>query len=260
MRANNVAQENVKAAQENLDRAKAGARKEDIEAMEAQIEGLQAQVDTAQHALDDTFLKAPFKGVVAKRLVENFAKVEAQQPIFWFQDLENVEIIINLPENVVAMAKNRRGTAVKMAAVFEALPETEFAVNVKEFSTEADPGTQTYKTTLTMPQPEEINVFPGMTCTVVHYETPPGGEDGSQFLIPVTAVYDEEGKQYAWVIDSETNAVSQREIQVGDLTGDNIRVLGGLEKGETIAISGVHFLQPGMQVRLLGTEIGDQLK
>jgi hypothetical protein len=62
------------------------------------------------------------------------------------------------------------------------------------------------------------------------------------------------------VIDPDSNTVSKREIQVGDLTGDSIRVLGGLEQSETIAISGVHFLRPGMEVRMLGTEIGDQLK
>jgi membrane fusion protein, multidrug efflux system len=193
--ANDVAQANVDVSKENLDKGMAGAREEDIEAMAAQIEGLQAQVDAARHAHDDTFLKAPFKGVVARRLVENFEKVEVNQPIIWFQDLENVEIIINLPENVAATA--RRGRKAKMAAVFEALPETEFTVTLKEFSTEADPGTQTYKTTLTMPQPEEINVLPGMTCTVVHYENAAGGEDGSAFIVPVTAMYDEGGKQYA---------------------------------------------------------------
>ncbi len=256
--ANDVAVANVNASQQNLERGMAGARTEDIESTEAQIQGLQAQVDTAQHALDDTALEAPFKGVVARRLVENSENVAAKQPIIWFQDLEHVEIIINLPENVIATAS--QGMAAELKAVFDALPGKEYAVTVKEFSTEADPGTQTYKTTLTMPQPEEINVLSGMTCTVVHYEKAVGGADGSEFLIPVTAVCDEEGKQCAWVIDPETNTVSQREVQVADLTGDSIRVVGGLNRGETIAISGVHFLKKGMEVRLLGPEIGDQLK
>jgi len=265
--ANDVAQANAEAAGEDLAKAEAGAREEDINAMEAQIRGLQTQVDSAQNACDDTSLKAPFKGVVAKRLVENFEKVEAKQPIIWFQDLEYVEIIINVPENVMAWAmavmeakgdtEAENDTKAKTVAVFDALPETEFPLTLKEYSTEADPGTQTYKVTLTMPQPKEkIKVLPGMTCTVIYAGVP----EGPEFAIPVTAVYDEEGKKFAWVIDTDTNTVSKQEIQVGDLTGDGIRVLGGLEEGQTIAISGVHFLQPGMEVRLLGPEIGDQLK
>ena len=255
---NDVAQAKVNSAKENLQKAKAGAREEDIQAMEAKLEGLQARVDEAQHAHDDTFLKAPFKGVVARKFAENFEKVQAKQPILWLQDLDSIEIIINLPENVAATAK--KGEEVTMAAVFDALPGKEFPVTLKEFSTEADPGTQTYKTTLRMPQPAELNVLPGMTCSVVHFENVVGGEDGSEFIVPVTVVLDEGGKQYAWVIDLAGNTVSKQEVKVGDLTGDGIRVLSGLKRGETIAISGVHFLQPGMEVRLLGTEIGDQLK
>ena len=256
--ANDVAAATVEASRKNLDKAKAGARQEEIQAQEAKIQGLESQVETTKHALDDTALTAPFDGVVAQRLVENFEKVEAKQAILLFQDLENIEIVINLPENVVAKAKE--GASASMAAVFDALPDEEFALTFKEFSTEADSGTQTYKTTLTMPRPETINVFSGMTCTVIHYEDVAPGEQGSVFAIPVTAVRDENGKQFVWVIDTVTKTVGKREIQVGDLTRDSIRVLDGLKQGETIAISGVHFLQEGMEVSTLGPEIGDQLK
>ena len=252
-----VAKAKMEAAHENLQKAKAGARKEDVEAMQARIEGLQAQVDSAQNAFDDTFLKAPFAGIVAATFVENFEKVEAKQSILLLQDIENIEIIVNVPENVVATAKRQSGA--KMTATFEALPDQEFIVTLQEFSTEADSATQTYKATLLMPRPVGVNIFPGMSCTAIHYVPVSGEEEGSQFTIPAAAVIDEDGKQYAWVIDS-SDTTRRRQIQVGDLVGASIRVLDGLRLGEIIAISGAHFLREGMKVRKLGTEIGDQLK
>ena len=90
--------------------------------MEAQIRGLQAQVDSARDACDDTSLRAPFKGVVATRLVKNFEKVEAKQPIIWFQDLEYVEIIINVPENVMSQWYYCARAGVSRVLFYERLP------------------------------------------------------------------------------------------------------------------------------------------
>jgi multidrug efflux system membrane fusion protein len=44
--------------------------------MEATIQGLESQVQAAQSALDDTELKAPFKGIIAARYVDNFQSVQ----------------------------------------------------------------------------------------------------------------------------------------------------------------------------------------
>ena len=226
----------------------------------SKVEGLEAQLEIAQNAYDDTSLKAPFDGIVAATFVENFENVTAKESILLLQDIEHVEIVINIPEGMVAAAREK--SRPKALAVFETLPDQEFEVTLKEFSTEADPATQTYKATLTMPRPERalgILVLPGMTCRVILEEPIADEEGASQFAIPAVAVFEQQGKRYAWVIDASDTAQS-REVQVEDLTGENIRVIGGLQLGETIAISGVHFLREGMKVRKLGTEIGDQLK
>ena len=43
-------------------------------------------------------------------------------------------------------------------------------------------------------------------------------------------------------------SVSRVQIQLGDLTGADVRVLSGLNAGDRIATSGVHNLREGMQV------------
>ena len=72
-------------------------------------------------------------------------------------------------------------------------------------------------------------------------------------LVPASAVLgDESGNARVWKVDPETMQVSAVEVSVADMAGDRIRVMSGIEPGDRLAISGVHNLREGMQVRELG--------
>ncbi len=209
-----------------------------------------AQEDDARHALEDTYLRAPFAGAVAKKFVDNFEDVRAKEPIVSLQDTSSIEIRINVPESVMASIKEAgSGTAV---AEFAAAPGKQYQLSLKEYSTAADPQTQTYRVTFLMPQPEDLTVLPGMTASVlgsrsVHTEAT------DRIIIPAVAVFaDEGGLPQVWVVDKETSEVKRRQVSTGNLTGtDSILITNGIEPGETIAVSGVSQLRQGMKVRPL---------
>jgi RND family efflux transporter MFP subunit len=252
----NVAVAQLNTANQNLQKGKAGARTEDIEAMESNIKGLIAQQDEAQDALNDTYLRAPFTGVVAKKLVDNFQNVQAKEPILIFQDISRLDIIINVPEQAFVEAKEPE--FYQFVAIFEAVPDREFILKVKEYTTEADPKTQTYRGVLTMQAPKDLKILPGMTTTVIITEKQMAeSTPTSTFLVPVSTVFaDELNKQYVWVVEPNTMTVQKRQVKVGDLTGESIRVLDGLKTGERIVTAGVHFLQEGMKIRLFDSNAG----
>jgi multidrug resistance efflux pump len=95
-----VARANLNTAIQNLEKGKTGARKEDIDAMKARIRGLEAKRKRLQDSLNDTYLKAPFSGVIAKRYVENFEEVRAKQAIVSLQDISRIEVLVDVPEMV----------------------------------------------------------------------------------------------------------------------------------------------------------------
>src|SRR5262249_31944257 len=64
-----VAQEDHKAAVQALEKGTI-AREEDLEAQEAVVRGLEGRVVEAKIQLDDSTLRAPYDGVIAKRFVE----------------------------------------------------------------------------------------------------------------------------------------------------------------------------------------------
>ncbi|MBW1804735.1 MAG: biotin/lipoyl-binding protein, partial [Deltaproteobacteria bacterium] len=96
-----VTKAKLEMAKQNLEKGKKGARKEDIEAMQSKIRGLEAQRKGAQDALDDTYLKTPFSGVIAKKYVDNFQDVRAKQAVVSLQDISRVDILVDVPESLM---------------------------------------------------------------------------------------------------------------------------------------------------------------
>jgi RND family efflux transporter MFP subunit len=202
----------------------------------------------AQKELDDTRLTAPFAGVVARRLAENFQNVQAKEPVVSLQSPDALEIVIHVPERVV------RGEPRRVAgfAVFADLPQRRFPVTLKSFATEADPQTQTYEAVLGLTRPPDLRVLPGMAVEVLPdtaaIET--GAEAG--VLIPIEAVAaTADGTPTVWVVDPETDRVSRRPIETGPVQGGDVVVLGGLAPGERIVTAGVHHLRDGIRVHPL---------
>jgi len=217
-----------------------------------------AKTAAAQKALDDTYLRAPFTGIVAKTHVENFEEVEAKEQILSLQDISDVDIIIDVPEQDFANTKGRVGVphadiTLPHIVKFPALPHREFPVKLKEYATEANPVTQTYEITLTMRAPTDVNILPGMTANFILLDEL---EDKRQaFLIPVNAVaIDENGNNYVWIVNPELMRVHKRIIKVGEVTKDKIRIIDGLKIGERIVTAGVPYLENGMKVRLYSKE------
>ncbi len=226
--------------------------KTDYDKLRAQRDITRANLAIAKKAVEDTDLIAPFTGRVATRLVENFQDVKAKQPIVSLQDIEQLEIVIDIPENRAIRVREEGRDAANVHAVFEAAPKREFPLTIKEFSTEANPETQTFEVVLAMPQPEELLLLPGMTAMVWSELKKAGQEaDGESFVVPATALLaDETGKTHVWVVDTRNNTVSKRAVETGALSGtENIRVVSGLKAGEMIAVSAASRLREGMAIR-----------
>lgn len=206
-----------------------------------------AQQKAAQDALNDTYLKVPFSGVIAVRYVENFEEVQAKQPIVSLQDISQIEILINVPETVMATIK--AGEKPEVFALFETAPGQQFPLTLKEFSTQADPQTQTYQVVLLMPQPDTVHILPGMTATVVG--TRKSAKDEPIILPAIAVMEDTGGNAYVWIFNEKDETVQKRKVTVGRMTGSaNINILDGLLGGEKVVTSGLTKLRQGMKVRI----------
>ena len=227
--------------------AKKQVSKADFDRYLAARDVAKASLEDARNALCDTTLTAPFDGVIAKRFVENYYKVKAEEPIVHLQDISRIEVVVDVPELVMAALRDRKAESV--TAVFEAIPGKEFPVTLKEYSTEADPSTQTYQVVFELDQPREANILPGMTATITaSFRQDPSMQE---IIVPAHAVLDApEDRPFVWVYEKERGTVAKRFVKVGALKDSCcIKVLQGLEPGEMIVTAGVAKLREGMKVR-----------
>jgi multidrug efflux system membrane fusion protein len=248
-----VAVENREAARQTLEQGLTG-REEDILAKASEVSGLEARVVEAGIALADTTLRAPYAGVIARRFVEQGQSIRAKQPVVKFQDVEEIDIAVDVPESIMASAV-RTADITNLSASFSAVPGLAFPVHLREIAQRADPTTQTFNVRVAMQKPPGINLLPGMTATVsMTYQR--AAVLGPRIFVPVAAVSrDSAGETAVWIVGPD-NTVSRRPVRTGGLTGGRIEILEGLQPGDRVAAAGVNHLRAGMQVRELGDALG----
>lgn len=224
----------------------------ELEVREARRNVSEARYQQALADQRDTRLRAPFDGQIGIKYVQNFEDVRAKDPILSLHNVDEIEIVINVPEQIIASV--REGMTKTVVAAFDAAPGRQYPVTVKEFAVNADPSTQTFPVTFTMRQPEDLNVFPGMTALIVVSDIALAEEEpDAPLTVPAHAVFsDEAGNSRVWVIDPDDLTVHERPVTVGPVTGtDAIVVLSGLQAGERIAAAGIFQLQEGQTIRLM---------
>jgi multidrug efflux pump subunit AcrA (membrane-fusion protein) len=249
-----VAQEDYRSAKELLERTTV-VWVEDVEAREAEVRALEARVVEANLQLGDATLRAPYDGVIAQRFVEQNQNVKAKEPIVRFQDVDEVEVAVDVPETVMA-ADLRSSDILQMVAEVSGAPGLQFPVRITEVAQAADPVTQTFRVRAALKAPPaEVKLLPGMTATVTMTYRRAGILD-SRILVPISAVYkDSKGEQVAWMIGPD-QTVTRRPVKIGTAEGGQIEILDGLRPGDRIAVAGLPFLREGMKVRDLGAALG----
>jgi RND family efflux transporter MFP subunit len=261
--ARDAAEANRKAAQSAYERAErifdqgAGSQAE-VDSTLRDVDIARQSLKQAQKAFNDAELKAPFSGRVARKIADNFQNVKAKEPILLLEDISSLELDINVPEQDFARMKPgaslaQRTELVKPEIQVSTLPGRSFAARLKSFETAADPTTRTYKATFAFSKPSDVNVLPGMTAKVIlHIPGNMATDTGGGFLIPAAAaIVDTGGSAYVWRFDAGSSQVSRATVTLGDMSGESVRVLSGLQDGDRIAVSGAAHLQEGMKVRSL---------
>ncbi len=219
----------------------------------ATVDALTASVATAQDQLDDTHLKAPFDGTVVATYVENFQNVREKQPIVRILDTSHIEMVVNVPENLISMAPYVQTVVLQ----FDAFPGREFEGKIKEIGTEASQTTRTFPLTLIMEQAEDARVLPGMAGRARADKLElPEAQQRTGVTVPAGAIFtpDTETQSHVWIIEpteGDLGVLKRRPVKTGDLTRHGVLVTDGLKAGEWIVTAGVHSVAEGETVRIL---------
>lgn len=225
---------------------------------QAQLKSAKAALAAARDQLSYTRLTAPFSGTIAKRLVDNHQIVQANQGVLTLQNNNLLDVSIQVPEAMAASLNEYIKQQNFIAKVrFSALAGMEFDAKFKEYSTQVTPGTQAYEVVFSLPQPEDIQLLPGMSAelTLALVKTP---DQTASAIVPVTAIdkRDQDGRVQVWVYQTQSGEVKPTAVTLGRVTTEGIEVLGGINKGDLIVSAGVSQLSDGMKVKPLRWQRG----
>lgn len=240
-----VAEAELEAKKQELAKGTAGARAEDVAAQEAVIKGLRSNLQSLKDSLSDATLRAPFSGIIASRKVENFANVQAKEPIATLQALASPNLTFDIPAaDISPLAKAKE---LDLSVRLDSIPGQTFKAQRKEFSTQADSSTQTYRGRVSIENPNGDPILPGMTgmLTVTVNDQQIG-----KLAVPLSAIGSEaDGRPFVWLVSSGSNTVAKQAVETGDASGGTIIVTKGLSEGDVVVSAGLSALQDNMVVK-----------
>jgi len=200
-----------------MDRATAA-----LERAQANEQAAEAALQKARKELEFTQVRAPYSGIVTKRLIEVGETVQPGTPLMSGLSLDDLRIRVEVPQALIGSIRAERRAQAKIGERWiEVQGVTVFPV--------ADPRSATFEVRLRLPKGVE-GLFPGMYAKVGFVV---GSVTG--LVIPRSAVVRRSEVIAVYVVDPE-GRVSLRHIRLGRATeADQLSVLTGLSAGERVA-------------------------
>ncbi|MEM7016118.1 MAG: efflux RND transporter periplasmic adaptor subunit [Pseudomonadota bacterium] len=222
-----------------------------VEQRKSQHDVAEAQLTSAKKALEDTVLRAPFSGVVAKVHAKRLQTIQPGESIIVLLGDESLEATINLPASIIAQVPARPESERDAIVILDGFPNNLIPAEFKEAALEADAVSQTYEVSFAFQPPENLLILPGMNATVILSSSAITADAvNNQVVVPLAAIMTDGEQQYVWVVNAgETMSVSKRDVTVKDGIGKTVVITEGLTVGETIAGAGAPYLAEGMKVR-----------
>lgn len=185
-------------------------------------------------------LNAEFDGVVTAVATEIGQVVTPGQPVVTVARPDVREAIIDVPEDIAGDL--REGSRFRIE--LQVAPAVRANGQVREIAPRVDTLTRSRRVKIALDDPPS-DFRLGTTVTAFATAQPTGDIE-----IPATALFDRDGRQHVWIVDSSNRTVSERQVTISGSATLRARISTGLEPGDRIVRAGVHSLEPGQPVRL----------
>lgn len=216
------------------------AKKNTAEANRAKYEQAKANLSVAQNQASYATLVASDEGVVTNIGVEPGQVVAAGQTVVRIAREDQREVAISVPENRIGELKS----AGQLVVVLLANPAKHYPARVREISPAVDPVTRTFAVRIAMLESDPAAQW-GMTANVGLL----GRATANTALLPLTSIYQLDGKPAVWRYDAATQQVSLAPVEIAQYREDGVVIKSGIANGDLIVAAGVHKLRPGQVVR-----------
>ena len=197
-----------------------------------------------RNALNDTRLKAPFDGYIQNKYYSAPEIINQGTPVLSMLNDDYYEVDVDIPAGDFI----RREDFKSFSAVADAFPDVNLPLELMDINQGANYN-QLFNVRFRLKRDVQPGLAPGMSVSVRIDFKPIGGE---RTIIPVSALFQEEGETYVWLYDEEEEVVNKLPVKVERIMKNGeVIVKSSLERGETIVTAGVNDLKEGQKVKPL---------
>lgn len=241
------AQAQAKLAAQEFDRVQSLRKRgvsadRDFDSAQANLDVARANLRSAEIQLRKSVVKAPFAGIVDRRMGEPKEFTDAGQPLFRLVQTERVKASVGVPERDIGHFEE--GDAVRVA--FDALPGATFDGTIHHIATTADMSTHTFTTEIEVDN-EDGRIRPGMIARVTFVRA----SYPDSVLVPIFSTFLLDETRYAVVV--EDGLAQLRTVEAGIIKGGTVQITEGLEPGDLLVTRGQYEVRGGEPVEVTNT-------
>jgi RND family efflux transporter MFP subunit len=215
-----------------------GVSDQQLDNIRTQLTAAKSRLDVSRRRLGDATVKSPMDGVINMRYVEQGSLIAPNAPLFEIVNDKTLKIICNLPENKVAELKSGD----KVVAVSTDAPDVRFSGRISNIAVKADAGLN-YPVEVTMDKNPALRI--GMYMKV-YFDM---DVNHTGILISRNAIVGSAKSANVFVVDS--GKALQREVTLGEMVGDSVVILSGLNNGDALITSGIMNVSDGDKVKTI---------
>lgn len=208
-----------------------------------QLDQAAANEKLCRKRLDDASLHAPIGGFVSKRSIEPGETASPGRPVFEIVRLDPVEISVGVPETDIHCVRIGQEAEIRIPA----LSGQRFQGTVRVVNVSADPGTRTYLTRISAPNPGHV-----LRIGMIAEARILGDRLVDLMTLPAEAIVrDPQGATMVFVYYPDRGGVYARRVGTGTVYGREIAVTSGLAGDEAIVVAGQEKLRDGVRVTVI---------
>ncbi len=196
-----------------------------VENLRAQLAQSRAATALAQKKVGDSIIRAPFAGQVKERSVTQGQYLKVQTPVMVIVNVDPMRVRLRVPEKMAAWVKTGQEVTVSV----DAYPGRTFAGKITRINPSVDQQTRAFEVEALIDNREAL-LKPGFFVKA----TIPSSYVVDAVFVPQDALLYVYGVYKVFVI--EGNTLKEREVKIGERTGDEVEIVEGLTRGERIAL------------------------
>ena len=220
---------------------KAKSWEAEITVAETQLIQTRVMCDLARKQLADAYIKAPIKGIVSIRHLDEGSMVNSAAPLFEIVDMDVVHANVDVLESDLSKIHLRDVAWIHVAALTESVKSL-----VTSISPTVDEMSRTAQMEITVENPEHL-LKPGMFAQVFI----PTDVHSATVLLPRSAVVEDEANSERYVFVADSGRSRKTPVQYGLTEGSLVEIVEGLDAGTPVVIAGQQNLSDGDFIQIV---------